>query len=430
MKKIVYIALSADLIHPGHLNIINKGAEYGDVIVGLLTDAAIASYKRLPFMTFEQRKIIVENIKNVSKVISQDTLDYQFNLKKIKPNYVLHGDDWRVGIQQKVREDVLKLLKEWGGQLIEVFYTKNISSTKLNHAVRSLGITNSCRCSLLRRMIENQDIVRVIEVHSGISAQIIQEESIVENGKRVEFDALWISSLTMSMSKGKPDSGYVDLSNKIDIIDDIMESSDKPIIYDGDDGGHVEHLVLSIKTLQRIGVSAIVLEDKVGLKENSLLDTHTQQQDTIENFANKIKVAKKVSIEENFLIFARIESLIFSKGLAHAITRAKSYITAGVDGIMIHSKCKDFKEIKEFLLLYKNISNKVPVMVIPTTYNHVSEYELIQHGVNIVVYANHMLRASYYNMKLVANKILKDKSSFRANAYCVDTKEIVSRFLQ
>lgn len=426
MKK-VYVALSADLVHPGHLNIINNAAQYGEVIIGLLTDKAIASYKRLPFMEFNQRKIIIENIKNVSKVIPQNELSYINNLKLLKPDYVVHGDDWKVGVQKKTRQDVIDLIKQWNGQLIEIPYTKNISSTQLNNSIKSLGITNSFRCSLLKRMIENQDIVRVIEAHNGLSAKIAQDANQIIDDKKIEFDALWISSLTLSASRGKPDNGYVDLMSKIDIIHDIMEVSNKPIIYDGDDGGYLDHFTLTVKTLQRIGVSAIVIEDKIGLKENSLLDQHTQSQDSIENFCAKIQAGKSISIEPDFLIFARIESLIFSKGIEDAINRAKAYINSGIDGIMIHSKSKDFKEVKEFLSIYKTIENKVPIMVVPTTYCHIKESEFIENGVNIVVHANHMLRASYQNMSLVANEILKNKRSLEASNYCVNVKDIIKQ---
>jgi phosphoenolpyruvate phosphomutase len=417
MKK-VYVGMSADLIHPGHLNIINEAKKYGDVIIGLLTDEAIASYKRLPFLTFKQRKIIIENIKGVKEVVPQETLDYVPNLKKIKPEYVVHGDDWCTGIQKDTRERVIQTLKEWGGKLVELPYTKGISSTQLNNALREIGITPQIRRKRLKRLIKTKPMVRILEAHNGLTGLIVENTKInVENTEK-EFDGMWISSLTDSTAKGKPDIEYVDLTSRLRTIEEILEVTTKPLIIDGDSGGLPEHFVFKVRTLERLGVSAVIIEDKIGIKRNSLFGTSAEQtQDTIENFSYKISQGKKALITDDFMIIARIESLILKKGLEDALKRAKAYIEAGSDGIMIHSKEKEPTEILNFCNEYKKFTKKVPLVVVPTTYNQITEDELIKAGVNVVIYANHLLRSAYPAMEKVAKSILMNNRSYEASKY-------------
>jgi len=425
MKK-VYIGMSADLIHPGHLNIINEARKLGEVIVGLLTDEAIASYKRLPYLTYEQRKIIVENIKGVKEVIPQTTLDYIPNLIKLKPDYVVHGDDWKTGIQRAVRQKIIDNLSTWGGKLVEVPYTKGISSTKLNNQIREIGTTPDLRRARLKRLIESKPIVRILESHSGLTGLICEHTFVEINGVKKEFDGMWSSSLTDSTSKGKPDIEAVDITTRLHSINDMLECTTKPIIYDGDTGGRPEHFVFTVRTLERLGVSAVIIEDKIGLKKNSLFGTDVPQtQDSIEKFCHKIEMGEKAQITEDFMIIARIESLILKKGLDDAVTRAKAYINAGADGIMIHSKEKTPDEILAFCEQYKTFKDKVPLIVVPSTYNQITERELIEAGVNIVIYANHMLRSSYPAMLDVAKSILANGRSFEADDKCMPIKEIL-----
>ncbi|MCB9211139.1 MAG: phosphoenolpyruvate mutase [Ignavibacteriales bacterium] len=423
----VYIAMSADLIHPGHLNIIKEAVKYGDVILGLLTDKAIASYKRLPFLTYEQRKEIMENIKGIKEVISQDTLDYVPNLLKIKPDYVVHGDDWKTGVQKVTRQRVIDTLKEWGGELIEPKYTPDISSTKLNQAVKEVGTTTGIRIKRLRRLIESKDIVRVMEAHNGLSGLIVENVNVkLEKGYK-EFDAMWLSSLTDSTAKGKPDIELVDLTSRMNTIKDILEVTTKPIIFDGDSGGLIEHFQFMVRTLEREGISAVIIEDKVGLKKNSLFGTEvSQQQDTIENFANKILAGKKAQVTDDFMIIARIESLILKQGLDDAIQRAEAYIEAGADGIMIHSKEKTPGEILNFCKLFSELNYKVPLVVVPSTYNDIYEKELSEAGVNIVIYANQLLRSAYPAMVKTAETILINQRAKEVNENCMPIKEILN----
>lgn len=430
----IYLGMSADLLHPGHLNIINEARKIiekngkGEIIVGLLTDKAIASYKRLPYMTFEQRKVIIENIKGVSQVIPQETLDYVPNLLKIKPDYVLHGDDWKTGVQAKTRQRIIDVLKEWGGKVIDIPYTKGISSTNLNKSLKEVGTTPEIRSHRLKRLLDSKNIVTICEAHNGLSGLIVENTSIEQNSRKVEFDGIWISSLTQATAQAKPDIGYLDTTSRMSTLNDILEVTTKPIIYDGDNGGPQEHFIFTVKTLERLGVSAIIIEDKIGLKKNSLFGTEVEQtQDSPEDFAAKIQAGKQAQVTDNFMIFARIESLILEKGLDDAILRAKAYLDAGADGIMIHSRQKTFDEIKEFTKIYNKLPNKKPLVVVPSSYANVKEEELVENGINIVIYANHLLRAAYPAMVNAAKSILENHRCKEASdEYCMKIKEILT----
>ena len=427
MKK-VYVGISADLLHPGHLNIINEARKLGEITIGLLTDKAIASYKRLPFLSYDQRKIIVENIKGVIEVIPQETLDYTENLRKLKPDYVVHGDDWREGVQKETRAKVIEVLKEWGGELIEVSYTKNISSTQINKTLREVGYTPQIRMERMKRLLSSKPLLRFLEAHNGLTALIVENTNVVTNDNAFkEFDGIWISSLTDSLAKGKPDNEVIDFTSRLTTINHILEVTTKPIIVDGDTGGNVEHFASMVKTLERLGVSGVIIEDKTGLKKNSLFGTDIEQtQDTIENFVSKIKAGKKVQITDDFLVIARIESLILKKGVWEAILRAKAYIDAGADAIMIHSKEKDFDEIREFCKEYNKFEKKIPLVAVPSTYSHITEKELAENGINIVIYANHLVRAAYPSMINVAKSILINERAYDVENNLANLNEIIS----
>lgn len=417
--------MSADLIHHGHINIINRAKLYGEVIVGALTDKAIASFKRLPALTYPQRKTVIENIKGVSEVIPQETLSYIPNLRKIKPDFVVHGDDWNVGIQKKTREEVIRTLNEWGGQLIEIPYTSGISSTQLHRVVKEIGTTPEIRMRKLRRLLDAKDIVRFLEAHNGLSGLIVEHTKILKDNNPQEFDGMWISSLTDSAAKGKPD---IELVARMDTLNHIIEATTKPIIVDGDTGGRTEHFVFTVRALERLGVSAIIIEDKVGLKKNSLFGTEVEQtQDSIENFSHKISEGKKSQITNDFMVIARVESLILKAGLEDAIKRTKAYIEAGADGIMIHSKEKDGEEIKEFCKRFQYFERKVPLIVVPSAYSHITESEFKEWGVNLVIYANHLLRSAYPAMKRTAESILLNERCEEASKdHCMAIKDILT----
>jgi len=427
LRTKVYVGISADLIHHGHLNIINEARKLGEVTLGLLTDEAIVSYKRLPLLTYEQRKVIMENIKGVSQIVPQETLDYLPNLKKLKPDYVVHGDDWKTGVQKETRQRVIDVLKEWGGELIEVPYTHGVSSTQLKGALHDIGITPEVRMKKLKRLLQVKPLVRAMEAHNGLTGLIVENVNVVKNDVMKEFDAIWISSLTDSLSKGKPDIEIVDSTSRISTINHILEVTTKPLIVDGDTGGLTEHFVFMVKTLERLGVSAIVIEDKVGLKKNSLFGTEVPQtQDSIGGFSNKISQGKKAQVTNDFMIIARIESLILKKGMWDALLRARAYIEAGADVIMIHSKEKDPKEILDFCKEYSKFDSKVPLVAVPSTYNQITEEELMNAGVNVVIYANHMIRSAYPNMVKTAESILLNERAYEAEEYCMPIKDILN----
>lgn len=426
MDKKVYVGMSADLIHPGHLNVLKAAAELGEVTVGLLTDKAIASYKRLPYMNYDQRKQVVENLKSVSHVVAQQTLDYVPNLRLQKPDFVVHGDDWKEGVQRNVRQSVIDALSEWGGQLIEVPYTEGISSTQLNKVLKELGTTPDLRRNKLRRLLDAKPLLRFMDVHNGLTGLIVENIGVEIEGGRKEFDGMWGSSLTESTAKGKPDIEAVDVTSRMQTLNDIMEVTTKPIIYDADTGGKVEHFKFTVRTLERLGVSAAIIEDKIGLKKNSLFGNEVvQQQDTIDGFCEKLKAGKSAQITDDFMVIARIESLILEAGMDDAVARADAYIKAGADGIMIHSRHKNPAEIFEFCERFAEFDKKVPLIAVPSSYNEVSETELQEKGVNIVIYANHLLRSAYPAMVNTAQSILINERSAEADSELLSIKDIL-----
>lgn len=426
-QKTVYVGMSADIIHPGHLNIIHEATKLGRVVVGVLTDAAIASYKRLPYLSYEQRALIVENLKGVDEVIPQTTLDYVPNLEKIRPDYVLHGDDWKKGVQQKTRQRVIDCVAQWGGKVIDIPYTQGISSSMLNQRLKEIGTTPEIRMKRLRRLIAAKSIVRILESHSGLTGLIAENAYVEVNNMKREFDGMWASSLTDSTSKGKPDIEAVDLTTRLHGLNDALEVTTKPFIYDGDTGGKLEHFVFTVRTLERLGVSAVIIEDKVGVKQNSLFGTDAMQvQDTIENFCAKIKAGKNAQITDDFMVIARCESLIAGKTIKDALERSFAYVESGADAIMIHSKEKTGEDIKEFCQQFRQKYENIPLVVVPTTYNQFTEEELASWGINVVIYANHMLRSAYPAMLNCAKSILTHgRSKEAAEEYCMPIKDIL-----
>ena len=428
MSKKVYLGMIADIMHPGLTNIINEGAKYGDVIIGLYTDKAIATHKRLPYLTYEQRKEVLTNIKGVSKIVPQEEWSYVPNLLKYKPDYIIHGDDWVEGPDKYIRDEVFKVMKELGGEVIEIPYTKGITSSGLANELAMLGTTPQARLSSLRRLISAKPIVRILESHNGLTGLITERTSVEVNGQHREFDGMWSSSLTDSTSKGKPDIEAVDLTTRLHDLNDTLEVTTKPIIFDGDTGGKVEHFGFTVRTLERLGISAIIIEDKVGLKQNSLFGTDAiQTQDTIEGFCTKIRTGKEAQITRDFMIISRCESLIAGKPVEDALERCHAYVKAGADGIMIHSKDKSGEDVKEFCKRFREKDANTPIVAVPTTYNQFTEEELAEWGINIVIYANHMLRSAYPAMVKCAETILTNSRSLEAaEKYCMPIKQILN----
>ena len=426
-KKIVYVGLSADILHEGHINILKTANSYGSVVVGLLTDEAIASYKNIPYLDFKKRKVVVENIKFVSKVIPQHTLDYVENLNLIKPSYVVHGDDWRKGVQKKTRDRVIKTLKKWSGKLIEPSYTKDISSTAIKDKISNILSTPNNRVSRLKRLINSKDIVRILESHNSLTGLIIENIKVIKKKNSYEFDGMWSSSLTDSATKGKPDNSSVDFSTRLSSLNDIMEVTTKLLVFDADNGGQLEHLPFLVRSLERSGASAIIMEDKIGLKKNSLFKNQSgTKQDKPELFAKKIIQICKSRKNKDFMVIARIESFIVGKGLKDALRRAEIYSKAGADAILIHSKEKTPSEIFSFAREFKKSINFIPLVSVPSTYSKVYEKDLIKNGFKLVIYANQLLRAAYPAMQFAAKKILENSRSFEIEKKIIPIKEIIN----
>ena len=428
MAKKVYLGMIADIMHPGLINIINEGAKYGDVIIGLFTDKAIATHKRLPYLTYEQRETVVRSINGVVDVVPQDDWSYVPNLVKYKPDYIIHGDDWLEGPDKYIRDEVFKVMESLGGKVIEIPYTKGITSSGLAEELESLGTTPQARLKSLRRLITAKPIVRIMESHCGLTGLIIEHTKVEVGNEIREFDGMWASSLTDSTSKGKPDIEAVDLTTRLHDLNDSLEVTTKPVIYDGDTGGKTEHFVFTVRTLERLGVSAVIIEDKVGLKQNSLFGTDAvQTQDTIEGFCAKIKAGKESQVTRDFMIISRCESLIAGKPVDDALERCHAYVAAGADGIMIHSKNKDGQDIKEFCQRFREVDNHTPIVAVPTTYGQFTEAELAGWGINIVIYANHMLRSAYPAMVKCAERILETTRCQEASEeYCMPIKQILN----
>ena len=426
-NKIVYVGLSADILHQGHINILKIANTYGDVIVGLLTDQAIASYKKIPYLDYQKRKIVIENVKYVKKVIPQKTLDYVENLQKIKPDFVVHGDDWKSGVQKNTRKRVIATLKKWSGKLIEPKYTKNISSTLIKNKINEIISTPQNRVSILKRLIYSKDIVRILESHNSLTGLIIENLKIIKKNKKVEFDGMWSSSLTDSATKGKPDNSSVDFSSRITSLNEMLDVTSKPLVFDADNGGQLEHLPFLIRSLERAGTSAIIMEDKVGLKRNSLFKNQSStKQDKPQLFARKIKKICKTRQSKDFMVIARIESFILGKGLNDALKRAEIYSKAGADAILIHSKEKTPKEIFSFAKKFRKSKNYIPLVSVPSTYSKVYEKDLIKNGFKLVIYANQLLRAAYPAMENAAKSILMKGRAFEIDKTIIPIKEIIN----
>ena len=426
MIKKVYVSLIADLVHAGHISVLREAKKHGEVTVGLLTSNAIAELNDTSYLKYEQRLKVIENLEMVNEVIPQNHASYKENLETLRPDFVVHGNDWVTGKQSKYRQEVIELLNSWGGELVEIEYSSDISDQNIKEQLMRLGVTSVQRLHRLRTLINNQDIVLMLEAHNALSALIAEHTSAERNGKTVSFDGVWSSSLTDSTAKGKPDIEAVDITSRINAVNEIFEVTTKPMIFDGDTGGKIEHFEFTVKSLERTGVSAVVIEDKTGLKKNSLFGNEVEQtQDSIENFCKKIKAGKDAQITDDFMIIARIESLILEQGMEDALTRANAYISSGADRIMIHSRHKDPAEIIEFMKKFRKKDKKTPVVVVPTSFNSVTVEEFIDLGVNVVISANHMLRSAYPAMSRVAKSILENGRSLESEEDCMSIQEIL-----
>ena len=427
IKKKVYVPLAVDFLHEGHINILKTAKKYGDVIVGLLSDEAIANYKTIPILKYKSRELLVKNLKYVSKVVPQKSEDYTFNLNKIRPDFLVHGDDWKYDNRKKIRNKVIKTLKKWSGKLIEPKYTKNISSSKIKSKIFEIATLPQNRVSRLKRLMSSKKIVRILESHNSLTGLIIENLKVQKNNNFIEFDGMWSSSLTDSATKGKPDNSSLDFSARISSLNDMMDVTTKPLVFDADNGGQLEHLPFLIRSLERSGVSAIIMEDKIGLKKNSLFKNQSgTKQDKPQIFAKKIKKICSSRQSNDFLVIARIESFIVGKGLKDALNRAAIYSKAGADAILIHSKEKTPREIFSFAKEFKKSKYFIPLVSVPSTYSKVYEKDLIKNGFKLVIYANQLLRAAYPAMQNAARTILEKSRAFEIDKKIIPIKEIIN----
>lgn len=425
--KTVYMLFATDVIHEGHINVVKEAKKYGRVIGGVLCDAAMIRFNRFPTVSFDERVRMVKDIPEVDDVIVQNETLYENTLRRIKPDYVIHGDNWCEGPEKAIRDNAIRVMNELGGEVIEVPYTRNENVKKIDDRIKDKLSMPEFRRKRLKQLIEMTPIVKTIEAHSGLTGLIAEKTIVENNGELDQFDAMWVSSLCDSTAKGKPDIELVDMSSRLRTIDDIMEVTTKPIILDGDTGGLTEHFVYNVRTLERMGVSAVIIEDKTGLKKNSLFGTEVvQTQDSIENFCAKISAGKKVLRSDDFMIIARIESLILEQGMDDALNRAFAYVEAGADGIMIHSRKKSPDEILEFCDKFRAKDAKTPIVVVPTSFNSITEAELAEHGVNIVIYANQLTRSAFPAMENTAKEILKNHRALEVDDKLMPFKSIIT----
>lgn len=424
--KLVYICFSTDIIHGGHIALIKKARELGNLVIGVMTDEAVASYKRYPLVSYEDRKAMFECLEGVKEVVPQDSLSYKDNLLKYKPDYVVHGDDWVEGFQAPIRQEVVDTISEYGGQLVEFPYTYGEQYSELEKRAREDLALPDMRRGRLKRAIALKGLVTAMEAHDGLTGLVVEKACVYSNGSANQFDAMWLSSLCDSTAKGKPDIELVDMTSRFRTIEDLLEVTTKPIIFDGDTGGRIEHFTYTIRSLERMGVSMVIIEDKIGPKKNSLFGTEVvQTQDDPENFADKIRAGKRAQKTRDFMICARIESLILEKGMDDALLRAKIYVEAGADAIMIHSRKKDPSEIFEFVDKFRKEDATTPLVVVPTSFNSVTEKEFKDRGVNVVIYANQLMRATVPAIQKAADMILTNHRAMECDDILMPFSEII-----
>ena len=426
--KTAYTCFSTDVIHEGHKNIIREALKYGRVVVGCLSDKASIRYNSFPTVPEDKRMEMYKKLEGIDTVIMQDDMLYDDVIEYLHPDYIIHGDNWASGPEAAIRAHVLELLSQYGGQLIEVPYTISEQVHKIDLQLKEKLSMPEYRRKRLKQLLSMTPIVKVMEAHSGLTGLIVEKTVIeADNGRLDQFDAMWLSSLCDSTAKGKPDIELVDMSSRFRTIEDITEVTTKPIIFDGDTGGLTEHFVYTVRSLERLGVSAVIIEDKKGLKKNSLFGTEVEQtQATIEEFSKKIAAGKKAQLTDDFMIIARIESLILEKGMEDALERAKAFVTAGADGIMIHSRKSDPAEILEFCDKFREEDKTTPIVVVPTSFNTITEAELAEHGVNIVIYANQLTRAAFPAMQQTAEEILRNHRAKEVDDKLMSIKKIIT----
>ena len=415
-EKTVYVGITGDIIHPGIINIIQKGAKYGRLIVGLLSNEAIATHKRIPYLTYEQRKAVIENIKGVSEVVPQEEWSYVPNLLKLKPDYIIHGDDWKTNYLKGIREEVFEVMKKIGGEVIEIPYTKGINSSQLFESTTNNGITAVQRLQSLRQLMNYKPIIRIMEANSGLSGLIIENLKVEKEDGIQRFDGIFINLLD-SNPLGISEQESSTFTSKLNTVTDILECTTKPIIYGGYTSDNYENVTFTIEKLELMGISAIIIEDKFKNKQELCNE---------DEFCLKIKEGKKAQTNPDFMIIAGIKELILGKNIDDALKKALTSIKAGADGILISSNQKNGDDIKEFCLKLRKENKNIPIVLIPTAYDQFTEKEFAEWGANIIIYVDYLKKATYPAMKKCAETILKSERSLEVNEMCMPIKEILN----
>ncbi len=421
----VYVSMTMEILHNGHLKILKEARRHGRVTVGLLTDQALENKKALPLLSFEQRREILEALDCVDEVIAQDTWGFDAVLDRHKPKVFVHGDKWD-GPLQGMRERVIAKLESYGGQFVELPYSHEFDTGNIAPQMTAALASPYARQKAFRRLLQSHRLVRLLEAHSPLAALIGENMQVEREGKTLQFDGFWSSSLTDSTEMGLPDIEALDMSRRFQNIDEIFEVTTKPLVMDADTGGKPEHFELRARTMERMGIAAAIIEDKTGLKKNSLLGTDVPQtQATVEQFCEKIQAGIEGQKYNGMMIIARLESLILGKGVDDALMRAEAYVAAGAGAVMIHSKETEPDEVFAFTGQFRQTHPTIPIVVVPSSYNRVMDHELQAHGVKVIIYANHMLRASYKAMDKVARAILANGRTAEIEDDIISIKQIL-----
>ncbi|MDJ0824059.1 MAG: phosphoenolpyruvate mutase [Rhodobacter sp.] len=403
----VYVSMTAEILHNGHLRILKEAKKHGRVTVGLLTDRALENKKPIPLLSFEQRKEILEALDCVDEVIAQDEWDYDACIDTHKPRVFVHGDKWD-GPLTGMRERAIARLESYGGTFVELPYSHEFDGTHIAPQMAASLATPFAKQKAFRRMMQSKRLVRFLEAHSPLAALIGEHTKVQRNGDVLQYDGFWSSSLTDSTEMGLPDIEALDVTRRLQNIDEIFEVTTKPLVFDADTGGKAEHFELKVRTMERMGIAAAIIEDKTGLKKNSLLGTSVPQtQASIPEFQEKIRAGIEGQKYRGMMIIARLESLILGQGIDDALRRADAYVTAGAGAVMIHSKERDPAQVFAFTDAFAQDHPEVPIVAVPSSYNTVHDHELQAHGIKMIIYANHMLRSSYKAMEQTARAILE-----------------------
>jgi len=403
-EKTVYVGMVGDMLHVGHINILKTAARLGRVTVGVLTDRAVVGYKRLPLLAFEDRVRVVESIADVAAVVPQKTLSYVENLRALRPDYVVHGDDWRYGDQvSRARAEVIATLGEWGGELVEVAYTKGISSTAIHRSGAADALFSGTRQGRLRRLLAAKPTLRIVEAHSGLSAKIAAEVRGPDGA--TGFDAVWQSGLTDAIHRGKSDGGAVDRGRRLQAVEEILDAGPLPLIYDGRAAGRPETVFDLTRALDKAGVSALCLGDR------SDPDRTGPEMSPAETVA-QIEAVRAACPTGAVMAISRIVVAAPGNGgsgaLDRALDRALALLEAGSDAVMFDSAADTAEPILDIAARLRRQRRDVPLFAAQSDRWGAPIHRFENAGIDAVVYETHLLRATVAPMRRAATALLAE----------------------